>query len=247
MDRLRWTCGIFALVTFLLVGCSAETDDDDEDASESGSAAEQLYQISTISALSNGAYDGLITFDGLLEKGDFGLGTFDALDGELIVLDGAAYRVPASGIAEAVDGNITTPFAAVTTWETDARHTFNNPMNCVDLEAELDGLLDIDAAYAIKVHGQFDELTTRSEDRQEKPYAPLADVLKDQIKFELTNVDATMAGFRLPDYMSGSNAAGYHFHALTEDQQAGGHVLDCRTKSITVEIDAIDSWLVDLP
>ncbi|MCA1738575.1 MAG: acetolactate decarboxylase, partial [Actinobacteria bacterium] len=37
----------------------------------------------------DGNYDGELTFAELGARGDFGLGTFDALDGEMIGLDGA--------------------------------------------------------------------------------------------------------------------------------------------------------------
>ncbi len=120
-------------------------------------------------------------------------------------------------------------------------------MTCADFETAIDGLLEsTDIPYAIKVTGHFTSMTTRSEERQEPPYRPLADVLANQIVFNLSDVEATMVGFRLPDYMAQSNAAGYHFHAITDDLAAGGHVLDCQTGEVTVEIDRIDSWQVDL-
>jgi acetolactate decarboxylase len=185
--------------------------------------------------------------DELLEHGDFGLGTFDALNGEMIVLDGTVYQVPASGIAEEPDDSMTTPFAVVTTWDPDSEHAFDDPMSCADLQAAIDGLIDTSTPYAIKIEGEFSTLLTRSEEAQAQPYALLADVLAGQIEFELQQVDATIAGFRLPDYMAVSNAAGYHFHAITAEEQTGGHVLDCQTTNVAVEIDAIDSWRVDLP
>jgi acetolactate decarboxylase len=76
---------------------------------------------------------------------------------------------------------------------------------------------------------------------------PAVTVLEGQVEFPLEQVTATMVGFRLPDYMAESNAAGYHFHAVTEDRDAGGHVLDCQTADVTVELDAIDTWQVELP
>jgi acetolactate decarboxylase len=233
---------LFAMLTLVTVtGCGIGAE------SESDSAEDELFQVSTLSALSAGGYDGLITLDDLLEEGDFGLGTFDALDGEMIVLDGTVYQVPANGIAQEPDGDVTTPFAAVTTWDADSEHEFPEPLSCADLQSAIDALIDTSAPYAIKVEGRFTTLLARSEEPQEPPYAPLEDVLKGQIEFQLEDVTATMAGFRLPDYMANSNAAGYHFHALTEDEQAGGHVLDCQTASVTVELDAIESWRVDLP
>lgn len=209
---------------------------------------DELFQVSTIAALSAGSYDGLIDMDDLLDHGDFGLGTFDALDGEMIVLDGTVYRVPADGVPVEVEDSVTTPFAAVTQWEDERAHVFPASMSCADLQTAIDGILDsTDNPYAIKVSTTFSSLTTRSEERQDPPYQPLADVLENQIVFELSDVEATFVGFRLPDYMANSNSAGYHFHTVTEDLTAGGHVLDCQTAGeTTVEIDEIESWQVDL-
>ncbi len=51
-----------------------------------------VYQTSLMSALLGGVYDGEMTVRELLRHGDFGLGTFNALDGEMVVLDGACYH-----------------------------------------------------------------------------------------------------------------------------------------------------------
>ncbi len=236
----RSKAALLLLVGIIVTACGVSSDEDD------ASSEDELYQISTLAALSAGGYDGLITMDELLGHGDFGLGTFDKLNGELLVLDGTVYRVPASGIAEEPDDSMTTPFAVVTTWDPDSEHAFEDPMSCAGLQAAIDGLIDTSTPYAIKVKGEFSTLLTRSEEAQVPPYAPLADVLAGQIEFQLEEVDATIAGFRLPDYMAESNAAGYHFHAITEDEQAGGHVLDCQTTNVIVDIDEIDSWQVDL-
>jgi acetolactate decarboxylase len=53
-----------------------------------------IFQTSTIDALLDGAYDGDVSFRELREHGAFGLGTLDALDGEMIALDGRFYRPP---------------------------------------------------------------------------------------------------------------------------------------------------------
>ncbi len=52
-----------------------------------------LYQVSTAGALVEGVYQGAVTVGMVREHGDFGLGTFEDLDGEMIVLDGHVYRV----------------------------------------------------------------------------------------------------------------------------------------------------------
>ena len=231
---------VLVLIMLLIVGgCAGSSDNGDSDGDE-------LYQVATLDGLAAGAYDGLVSFDSVLEHGDFGLGTFDRLDGELIVLDGIAYRVPADGTPVEVDGDVTTPFAAVTFWESDVEFEISNTLVCADLQTAIDERIDdLQTPYAIKITGQFESMTTRSEEPQSPPYPALADVLANQIVFELTEVDATIVGFRLPEYMAGTNAAGYHFHAVTDDLDAGGHVLDCRTSSVTVELDDISSWQVD--
>ena len=52
----------------------------------------ELFQTSTVQALLAGAYDGDVTLAEILEHGDLGLGTLNGLDGELIVLDGQAWK-----------------------------------------------------------------------------------------------------------------------------------------------------------
>ena len=44
---------------------------------------DEVYQTSTMGALLAGVYEGNVTIRELLRHGDFGLGTFNALDGEM--------------------------------------------------------------------------------------------------------------------------------------------------------------------
>ena len=62
-----------------------------------------IFQVSVMTALLDGVYDGEMTIGELLTQRDFGLGTFDALDGELLVLDGAAHQLHADGGAQRAD------------------------------------------------------------------------------------------------------------------------------------------------
>lgn len=56
-----------------------------------------LFQVSTSGSLVEGVCAQAVTCARLLEHGDFGLGTFTGLDGEMVVLDGAIYRVQGNG------------------------------------------------------------------------------------------------------------------------------------------------------
>src|SRR6476661_8800723 len=75
--------------------------------------ASEVYQISTISSLLAGGYDGDTTVGELIRHGDFGLGTFNGVDGEMIVLDGQTYRATTDGLAHPVAPTELTPFAVV--------------------------------------------------------------------------------------------------------------------------------------
>ena len=58
-----------------------------------------LFQVSNSTALTQGIFDGAVTIRELKEHGDFGLGTFDGLDGEMIALEGVFYRADTEGNA----------------------------------------------------------------------------------------------------------------------------------------------------
>jgi len=223
-----------------LYGCSSSSDPEVDQ--------EVLFQVSTLDALLNGRFDGLLPFGDLKKHGDFGLGTFDALNGEMIFLDHEVYQVRVDGRAYPVADAMKTPFAAVTFFEAEQTAVLEASLDCAGLEAAIDSLLPPqDIAYAVKVSGQFASLTTRSVAPQTRPYPGLADALRGQVEFALDDVEGTLVGFRLPAYMDGANVAGYHFHFLTEDRSAGGHVLACQTRRVQVEVDDTGAWYVALP
>ena len=56
-----------------------------------------------------------------------------------------------------------------------------------------------------------------------------------------------LVGFRFPDYAQGLNVAGYHFHFITADRSAGGHVLECRLTNGQLRIDREGDLRVELP
>jgi acetolactate decarboxylase len=209
--------------------------------------SDTLFQASTLSSLNVGNFEGEVTMAELKRHGDFGLGTYNMLDGEMVVLDGEIYQMRDDGIAYLADESTQTPFAAVTFFEADQSLAVNETLDCSQLQAHLDSVLPtLDAPYAIKVSGEFASLKVRAPHKQSRPYPTLADALVDQAVFESQNISGTMVGFRLPDYLAGANATGYHFHFLRGDRQAGGHVLECQTSALSVEIDTIDEIRMDL-
>jgi acetolactate decarboxylase len=211
-------------------------------------SADVLFQYSTIDALLAGVYDGELTMAELARQGDFGLGTFNGLDGELILLDGIAYRVRSDGAVEPVDADETTPFAAVTNFDADA--TFDPPrgLDYAELRSWLTERLDEpNHVQALRIEGVFSSLQLRSVPKQAKPYRPLAEVIEEQQIFEERDVSGVLVGFRLPPFLAALNIAGYHFHFLSSDRTRGGHVLDLVTGEVRASVDGMTDFRMSLP
>ena len=215
----------------VIVSCSNENDEPSAD-------SDVVYQVSTMSSLKQGIFEGAVSYEDLEKHGDFGLGTFDGLDGEMVGLDGVFYQVKTDGIPRVVKGSMTTPFAFVTFFDTDRGEAVSDVGSIDELTGILDDLLPTrNIYYAIRVHGQFSHVKARSVPGQQEPYPPLKEVIDKQTIFKLNDVSGTIVGFYCPAYAKGISADGYHLHFITDDRKAGGHLLDCAIESGKVEID----------
>ncbi|HZQ10812.1 MAG TPA: acetolactate decarboxylase [Anaerolineae bacterium] len=207
-----------------------------------------LYQVSTLGALQQGLYQGGMTYGQLEQHGDFGVGTFDALDGEMVATDGKFYQVTSDGVAHRVQDSATAPFAAITFFDADKTITLDQSVDFQGLGDFLDKQLPTkNIFYAIKTVGTFEYIKTRSVPRQKEPYPPLAEVVKTQPTFEFNNVQGTLVGLRSPDYVAGLNQPGYHFHFITADEKSGGHVLEMKLHGVTIALDETRNWETVLP
>ncbi len=208
---------------------------------------DRMTQISVVSALMVGRYDGVATIPDLLREGDFGIGTLDHLDGELIILDGIAYQVRADGVIAKAGAGRSTPFATVVRFRPDGVI----PCPAVASLAELDDRLNSaiprkNSFVAIRIKSTLASITLRSVKRQEPPYRPLAEVAKSQSVWTHANLSGTLLGTRCPTWAGGLNVPGFHWHFLSDDHSIGGHVLDCRVSEGRVEFDVCREWLVRL-
>jgi acetolactate decarboxylase len=212
------------------------------------SARHTLFQTSTLGALNVGVFDGELTIGELRRHGDLGLGTFDALDGEMVVLDGEVFRVGIDGLPQTVPDDATTPFAAITRFAPDQTLILEGPLDYAALREELDArLATLNVPVAFKITGDLPSLRARSVPRQSTPYPPLSDAVAEQTEFDLTDVRGTLVGFRTPAYLAQLNAAGYHFHFLSDDRQAGGHVLDAVIGPVRVDLQYLHDFRMLLP
>lgn len=207
-----------------------------------------LFQTSTISALMQGVYNGTMTFKDLGAHGDFGLGTVQALDGEMVGLDGEFYQIKSSGKASRVNDPMKTPFAEVAFFKPEETFTVNGTSNLTELQSRLDGsLVTKNLFYGIRIDGTFDYVKTRSVPMQNKPYPLLSEAVKGQKIFEFHNSKGTIVGFRCPDYVGGVNVPGYHLHFITLDRSAGGHLLDFKLENASVSVDSLYEFEMELP
>jgi acetolactate decarboxylase len=211
--------------------------------------SETLYQVSTIDALMLGVYDGIVPFGELKRHGDFGIGTFDALDGEMIAVGGTYYQVRSDGIASPVADAVTTPFATVTFFEPDLRITATRQMNYSVFSSFVsDHLPSQNMIYALEMEGTFPAMKVRSVPRQIPPFLPLTAAVANQSVFEYSGVRGTVAGFYLPKFMGGLNVPGYHLHFISADRTFGGHILDFAVaENTTATLDVTPSFEMSLP
>lgn len=210
--------------------------------------ANRLYQTSTMAALLDAVYDGETTLDELLQHGNFGLGTFNALDGEMIVTDGVVRQFRAEGLAAEVPGSLKTPFACVTYFEPEKTVTIDSPKTKETFEELVDNLLGNPNLFgAVRFTGEFQRVDTRTVFCQCKPYPHMLEVVKKQPTCTMENVMGTMIGFRTPVYMQGVNVAGYHLHFLSEDSKRGGHVTEYRLVRGKLEVASISDLEIQLP
>ncbi|CAN5648782.1 alpha-acetolactate decarboxylase [soil metagenome] len=207
-----------------------------------------VYQTSTMGALLDGVYDGDMTVAELLSHGDFGLGTFNGLDGEMLVLDGVCYQLRADGSATVAESHARTPFATVTWFHTDHAFEVHTATNRAALLAEIDAALDsANLIYAIRITGRFATVRTRTVAAQHQPYLPLAQATDSQQESEFADVDGTLAGYRMPDYEQGVAVAGYHLHYLDAAHRSGGHALDYVLADGRIEISVRSELHLALP
>ena len=206
-----------------------------------------LYQTLTISSLQEGVFDGTTTVGDLKKYGDIGVGTFEGLDGEMIILDGVIYQVKGDGKIYLPSDDTRVPFAAITYFETDKKFHIDKDVNVTQLQQLLDKELPTsNVFYAIRIDGTFSHVKTRSVDKQSKPYPTLAKALENQKIFEFNNVKGTIVGLRCPSYIGGINVAGYHFHFITDDRKGGGHVLECQLQDADVKFDETAAFIMIL-
>ncbi|MFP4154481.1 MAG: acetolactate decarboxylase [Halothiobacillaceae bacterium] len=206
-----------------------------------------LYVSAPVNALVEGIYREDTTVADVLRHGDMGLGTFNDLDGEMVVIDGEVHQLRSDGEAYAVSPETRTPFAAVTFFRPYSEEHIRQRLDHAGFLALLDRLIPSrNMLYALRVEGRFASVRTRSVPRQDA-YRPLVEVAREQPEFDFADVDGTMVGFWTPSFLSSVAVPGYHLHFLTQDRRHGGHLLECAPVDIRISLQHVPQMALGLP
>ena len=211
-------------------------------------AGDTLTQVSTIAALLSGVYEGATTLGSLKTRGDFGLGTVNGLNGELVFLNDTFFRIDVSGAVVRQEDSVQTPFADVTFFHPGSAFDLAPGMGMEVVTKKLDSVFPtLNIFYAVKITGAFGSLTARSVPRQHPPYRPMQEAVKKQAVFTFTDVAGTIVGYRCPAYASGIAVPGWHLHFINSRRDKGGHVLGFTTGTCRASVDALHDFRLMLP
>jgi acetolactate decarboxylase len=207
----------------------------------------RMYQISTSTALVDGVAHGAVSAQTLLEHGNFGLGTFENLEGEMVILDSAIYQIKSDGSVTRREDDFKIPFAVVTRFQEEENFAAQGIGCLKDLERACDPHRESNNLfYALKVEGVFEAVHARAVSSI-APETTLIDAAKEQKEFYFSNIEGTLVGLWSPVYSSAFNVPGYHFHFISKDRTRGGHVLQCRARALRVGLQMLCEYDVRLP
>lgn len=212
-----------------------------------GTPIHTLFQVSTSGALVAGVYSGVVSVKDIMHHGDFGLGTFANLDGEMVVLDGRVYQVQGSGQVSEASSDAEAPFVVLTRFAPDLDTEIGAIANFSDLQAQCDTQRTSgNLFYAIRLDGQFTRVRTRAVNPPQAN-TRLSDAAKAQSEFHFTDIVGTLVGIWSPGFSNAFSIPGYHFHFLSEDRQQGGHLLNCAAASLRLRVEALTNFHLALP
>lgn len=197
----------------------------------------EVFQTGLMAQLLDGIYDGEMTIGELLGHGNFGLGTFDGLDGEMIVLDGEAFQMRHDGTVVPARLDQRTPYAVVTNFVPTLRRDLPQNLLRHSTGQVLDDLtVSKNYMYALKIRGSFEWIRTRTVVKQEKPYPRMVDATENEDIVQFDDVIGTIVGFRTPIFEQGISVPGCHAHFIDHTRTRGGHLVDFKLKEARVEI-----------
>lgn len=212
-----------------------------------------VVQYETLADLTTGHFAAVTTVGVAFADCVVGLGVAESADGELLALDGFAWRVPADGLARAAPAGLGVAFAVAARGgrpvPVDITGTLDDVSRAVaDVLAQEEAPRGLVAA--VRIDGTFRDVLLRSEPRQEPPYRPLAEILDHEVRFAFAEWQGTLAGFRFPTDTWGLTVPGLHLHAISADRRSGGHchrayVVEGQVTVWVDDVEIVVPWSTD--
>lgn len=207
-----------------------------------------IYLCAPVNAIVEGLFEQNVPMAEIKKHGDFGLGTFNDLDGEMVLLDNVVYQITADGqVARIDDERVLTPFACVTAYRPISHDELDRELSYDDF---LDWLVKLlpspNLFYALRIEGEFASIKARSVPRQQN-YRTLVEVAGEQTLFQFDNVCGTLVGFYTPSFMASLSVPGLHLHYVSADFRSGGHLLECQPRNVRVGVQFISRLELALP
>jgi acetolactate decarboxylase len=207
--------------------------------------ANAVYLSAPVDALMKGCYEENTTIGELKKHGNFGLGTFNDLDGEMLMLDGMVYQLKEDGFTHRVNDSVETPFSCVTFFSPTTVEHIDQELDYAAFKNLLDRLMPSENVFsALRIEGEFSTLRVWSVPKQETQ-RPISEVRP--AIFEYQDVKGTLAGFYTPRFIKSLLNPGYHLHFLSADRQHGGHLDQCRLKRLSIGLQIIPRLELNLP
>ncbi len=231
---MKRTGTIVILLVTLFTSCVNEI----ENKNTSNTHSDNIFQYSTKNGLLANDYTGNLSIKKIKDNGNFGLGTFNMVDGEMVILNGNVYQVLTNGSVNNITSEKLSPFVVTKFFKADTTIYFPANIPLDSAKTLLEPLVKNQTVpFAIKMISKFKILKSRSVDKVPNESVTLAEIVANQTEFNFKNVEGTVIGFWYPQYFDGVNFPGFHLHVLLDDLSGGGHLLNCTFETVTAEID----------
>ncbi len=206
-----------------------------------------IFQVSTSTAVTKGLFKGCATVANLKEHGDFGIGTFEDLDGELILFEGHAYQARDGGTVEEAPDSEQTPFATITRFSPEHQVILETVESQRHLEALLDSHRPSQNTFAgLRIDGLFDTIELRAACKA-APGEDLVAATAHQSEFSFENIEGTLVGFWAPLYARTLTISGYHLHFISKDRTRGGHLINVRASNLKAQLHLETDFHIAIP
>ena len=190
-----------------------------------------IRQTETMHDLFAGRYDSVTTVGETFDGAVLGLGVAEAVDGEIVHVDGTTWHIPADGVPRVAPPELGMPFAVAAFGGSPVTRDVPEAAGFAQLTTLVDEVLAAETVHhdylvaAVKVVGEFSHVLLRSEQGQTPPYQPLGSPgsVTGEVRFDMAPWSGTLAGFRFPDVADDVVIPGLHLHGISRDHGSGGH------------------------